>query len=444
MDLAGKRVLILGLGISGRSAANFCAARGARVLAADEAGEDRLRGLDELAPGIELRTGSTLPDPTDYDLVVPSPGIAVERYADRARAVLGDIELAGRFLEVPIVAVTGTNGKTTTVSLVEMMLRGSGLRARAAGNVGTPALSLVGEPLDVAVLEVSSFQLEAVERFAPRVAAVLNITPDHLDRHRSFEAYTRIKQRIFENQGPGDTAVLNFDDPASRALAPACKGAVSFFSTKGPVERGVCLDGGVALVIAPEGIQRVALDDLPVAHGPEIENLLASLAVVSALGVDPARALAATRDFIGLPHRCELVATQGGVRFVNDSKATNPGAAARSLRGFDAPVHWIAGGRDKGLDFATLADIAAERAKSACFYGETAQALETAMAGRIEVVRVTTLEQAITHSAERAEPGDVVLLAPACASFDQFASFEQRGERFRSAVHALATERKSQ
>ena len=428
--------MILGLGISGRSAANFCAARGAQVLAADEAGIDRLHGLDELTPGVELRTGAGLPDPADFDLVIPSPGVPSERYASRARRVVGDIELAGRFLEIPIIAVTGTNGKSTTVSLIEAILRGADLRARAAGNLGTPALSLVGQPLDVAVLEVSSFQLETIERFAPRSAAILNITPDHLDRHGSFDAYARTKQRIFENQGSDDMAVLNFDDPVSRAMAPTCKARVSFFSVRGPVERGVCLDGGAVAIVHPDGTQRIALDDVPFARGPAIENLLASIAIVHALGVDPVTAIRSAREFRGLPHRCELVATIAGVRFVNDSKATNPGAAARSLEAFDGRVHWIAGGRDKGLAFSPLADVAALRAKSACFYGETAAALEVAMAGRVEVRCVASLDQAVAHCAEHAESGDVVLLAPACASFDQFSSFEERGERFRSAVRA--------
>ncbi len=437
MELREQRILILGLGISGRSAANFCTARGARVCAADEAPRERLAGLDKIASDVELRTGEALPDPSSFDIVIPSPGIPQERYAGRARRVVGDIELAARFLEVPIVAVTGTNGKSTTVTLVEAMLRAGGMRARMAGNVGTPALSLVGEPLDVAVLEVSSFQLEAVEAFAPRVAAVLNVTPDHLDRHGNMENYAATKARILAQQGPSDSAVLNFDDPVTRAMATDCKAEVRFFSMRGPVPHGVCVDGGALAVIEPDGMKRVALEGTPFNRGHALANLLASVAITSALGVDPAVAVAAACDVAPLPHRCETIATRQGVIYVNDSKATNPGAAAQSLESFDAPIHWLAGGRDKGVDFDVLARAVEGRVVRAYLYGETAEALASAIGGRCETVRFDTLDEAVVASAARANSGEVVLLAPACASFDQFQNFEERGEHFRRAVHAL-------
>jgi len=438
MDLSGKNILVLGLGMSGRSAVNFCAARGAFVTAADEASADDLSGLDTLASNVTVSTGVAWPDPSGFDLVVPSPGIPSERYIERARAVAGDIELTSRFLEVPIVAVTGTNGKSTTVSLIEAMLRSAGLRTRAAGNVGTPALSLVGEALDVAVLEVSSFQLETTEHFAPKVAAVLNISPDHLDRHGSFEAYCRAKQRIFANQKTDDFAILNQDDAASRGLASGCKAQVSFTSRRGPVESGVCLDSGAVVVCHASGMERVSLDGLQLAGVHNVENVLAAVAVVSALGVDLNRAIGALRDFAGLPHRCEVVAVVSQVRFINDSKATNPGAAQSSIEGFDEPVIWIGGGRDKGLDFGALADVASARIKRAIFYGESADQLESAIANRITVDRARNLAEAVGLASNAAEPGDVVLLAPACASFDQFKSFEDRGEHFRAAVKSLA------
>ncbi|MDP6978404.1 MAG: UDP-N-acetylmuramoyl-L-alanine--D-glutamate ligase [Myxococcota bacterium] len=437
MKLAGQRVLILGLGISGRSAANFCAARGAEVLAADEAPREKLAALDTLAPEVALQVGQTLPDVADFDLVVPSPGVPRERYAERARKVIGDIELASRFLEVPIVAVTGTNGKSTTVTLVEAMLRAGELRARIAGNVGTPALSLVGEPLDVAVLEVSSFQLEAVETFAPRVAAVLNVTPDHLDRHGSMEVYAATKARIFARQGPSDTAVLNHDDTIVRGMASACKGEVRYFSTRGAVSRGACLDGGTLALIERDGMRRVALDGTAFSGGHALANLLAAVSIVTALGVDPARAIGAACDVAPLPHRCEDVATRGGVRFVNDSKATNPGAAAQSLESFAAPIHWLAGGSDKGIDFSSLADAAQGRVACAYLYGETAAALADVLDARVETRRFDTLDEALEAAAANACASEVVLLAPACASFDQFKNFEERGEHFRRAVEAL-------
>ena len=443
MDVSGKNVLVLGLGMSGRSAANFCAARGAKVTAADEAPASDLSELDSLASGIAVSVGCEWPDPADFDLVVPSPGIAASRYEGRAKHVAGDIELAGAFLQIPIVAVTGTNGKSTTVSLVEVMLQHAGLRAKAAGNLGTPALSLVGAPLDVAVLEVSSFQLEATRDFAPRVAAVLNISPDHLDRHGSFEAYRDAKAAIFANQRPDDVAVLNADDAECRDLAASCAARVILTSRRGPTEDGAFLDSGAIVVRHGAETQRFSLDGLKLAGVHNLENVLAAVAIVDSLGVDPAAAIGALRDFPGLPHRCEVIATVSNVRFINDSKATNPGAAQSSIEGFDEPVVWLAGGRGKGLAFDRLADVAATRVKAAVLYGESASQLEDALAGRVPVDRTKDLSAAVTVAWQRAEPGDVVLLAPACASFDQFKSFTDRGDHFRAAVQNLDPKRAS-
>lgn len=440
MNLEGSNVLVLGLGISGRSAANFCAARGARVVAADEAPEASLTGLSDLDSSVELRVGGALPDPADFDLVVPSPGIPRDRYARRARRVWGDIELAGRALGIPIVAVTGTNGKSTTVLLVEAMLRAAGLRARAAGNVGTPALSLTSEALDVAVLEVSSFQLEAVASFRPRVSAILNLSPDHLDRHGDFESYRATKCRIFANQRDEDVVVLNFDDPKVHALEDRVHSQVLGFSRMRPLARGVFFDSGSLVVQMNDGPLRLPLDGLRIEGVHNLENVLAALAIVVSLGVAPAPAVRALASFEGLPHRCETVAVRDQVRFVDDSKATNPGAALGSLGSFHQPLIWIAGGRDKGLDFSELAEIASRRVELALLIGEAAAKLEAALEGKVATVRVATLAAAVELAAQRAKPGDVVLLAPACASFDQFASFEERGDVFRRCVESLSSQ----
>jgi UDP-N-acetylmuramoylalanine--D-glutamate ligase len=438
MELAGRSILVIGLGISGRSAAAFCASRGAKVTAVDERPARELGDLSELGAGIELRTGSALPDLAEFDLVVPSPGVARERYARGARRVWGEIELAGRALAIPIVAVTGTNGKSTTVVLLEAMLREAGLRARAAGNLGNPALSLVGEALDVAVLEVSSFQLESVEAFRPKVAVILNVTPDHLDRHGDLASYAAAKQRLLAQQQAEDWAVLNFDDPVVRRMAGSTRARVIPFSRTRLLEGGVGFDSGAAVLRDESGSLRITLDELPLPGAHNLENALAALATIRALGADPARAAAALAGFRGLPHRCEVVAVLGGVCFVNDSKATNAGAALRSLESFREPLWWIAGGRDKDLDFGALADTAAGRVRAALLIGEAAPQLERALAGRVEVVRAGSLEEAVESAARRAVPGEVVLLSPACASFDQFASFEERGDRFREAVGRLA------
>ncbi len=441
LTLAAQRVLVLGLGISGRSAARFCAQRGARVVAADERPAAAISGLETLPPEVEVRLGAAFPDVAEFDLVVPSPGVPRERWAKRARRAWGDIELAYRALDVPIVAITGTNGKSTTTLLVDALLRAAGLRTRAAGNLGNPALELVGEALDFAVLEVSSFQLEAVESFRPRIAVVLNVTPDHLDRHGSFEGYLAAKARLLEQQQPADTAVLNFDDPAVRGLAERTRARVLPFRILGPLEHGAFWEAGCVVFAEPGGArERFSLSALRLPGVHNRENAVAALAAVVAAGAPARRAITAFASFEGLPHRMQTVARLGGVEWVNDSKATNPGAALRSLRSYETPLVWIAGGRDKGLDFRELAEAAQGRVRAAILIGEAAGKLETVLAGRLPVHDAGTLERAVALAAKLAQPGDVVLLAPACASFDQFRGFEERGERFRAAVNALAKE----
>jgi UDP-N-acetylmuramoylalanine--D-glutamate ligase len=441
LDLAGKHVLVLGLGISGLTAARFCAQRGARVLAADERAAAEIKGLEALPGQVERQLGVPFPDPAGFDLVVPSPGVPRQRYARRAARAWGDIELVFRALEVPIVAITGTNGKSTTTLLVEAMLRAAGRRARAAGNLGAPALGLVGEPLDFAVLEVSSFQLETVEDFRPRVAVILNATADHLDRHGSFEAYLAAKARLLAQQEASDTAVLNFDDPAVRGLADQTRARVLPFRTQGSLELGVFYEDGCAVLAEPGGArERFPLSGLRLPGLHNRENAIAALAAVVAAGAPAPRALAAFESFEGLPHRMQTVARRAGVEWVNDSKATNPGAALRSLRSYQTPLVWIAGGRDKGLDFGELAEAAQGRVRAAVLIGEAAKKLGSALAGRLPVHDAGTLERAVELAARLAQPGDVVLLAPACASFDQFRGFEERGERFRAAVAALPGE----
>jgi UDP-N-acetylmuramoylalanine--D-glutamate ligase len=437
LDLEGKRVLVLGLGISGRSAARFCAGLGAEVVAADERGLDVLGGLGDVAAVATLALGGALPDAAAFDLVVPSPGVPASRYAGRARRVWGDIELAWRALSVPIVAVTGTNGKSTTTRLVEALLRAAGLRAEAAGNIGSSALDLVGRPLDVAVLEVSSFQLETTEGFRPKVAVVLNITPDHLDRHGSFAGYVAAKARILANLGAGDTAVLSADDPATRALAAQVRGRVRLFSQREAIADGACLDAGSILLRDGEQTIRIPLEGFALPGVHNRENLLAALLAAFAAGADPQRAARAIGDFRGLPHRTEIVRRRAGVTWVNDSKGTNVGAALRSLESFEAPIVWIAGGKDKDLDFRPLAPVLEERARAAILIGQAAPKLAVALAGSVPLHEAGDLERAVALANELARPGDVVLLSPACASFDQFRSYEHRGERFRAAVEAL-------
>lgn len=445
MDLEGIDVLVLGLGMSGQSAARFCGERGARVVVADERPASAIEGLEALrgAPGVrEVIVGAAFPDPADFDLTVPSPGVPEARYRARARAAWGDIELTGRALQIPIVAVTGTNGKSTTVRLVEAMLRAAGLRARAAGNVGVPALSLVGQALDVAVLEVSSFQLEATESFRPHVAVVLNLTPDHLDRHGDLAGYAVAKRRLLAHQRDGDVAVLSFDDPIVRDFESHTQAEIVPFSLRGPIadgryRRAAWLDGGRAVLREEGSLRRVDLSSMPLRGLHNLENALAALTAAWVSGADPDLAVRGLIDFRGLPHRCELVAVVGGVSWIDDSKATNPGAAMRSLAGMRGGVVWIAGGRDKGLSYDELADVASQHVRQAVLIGEAAPQLEAALAGRVACEKSGTLDEAVRFAAKSARPGDVVLLAPACSSFDQFKNFEERGARFHEAVMRL-------
>ncbi|MBW2400597.1 MAG: UDP-N-acetylmuramoyl-L-alanine--D-glutamate ligase [Deltaproteobacteria bacterium] len=435
VDLAGKNVLVLGLGISGRSAANFCARRGARVIAADEREEAEIGALGEIDPEVSLQLGMPFPDPDIFDLVVPSPGVPAERYRDGAHRVWGDVELAFRHLAVPVVAITGTNGKSTTTLLVEAMLRAAGLRARAAGNVGTPVLDLVGNALDVAVLEVSSFQLETTESFRPRVAAVLNITPDHLDRHGNIEAYARAKARIVANQQSDDTAVLNMDDARVGAFASETKARILPVRCSGPAPGGAWLDAGTAVVTDATGATtRIPLDGMRLSGAHNRENAVFALAIATAAGADPVRAARALTSFAGLPHRGEVVRKVCGVTFIDDSKATNPGAAARAIEGVDGAVVWIAGGRDKGLDFGELAEVVNARVRAAVLIGEATETLAAQLGPDIELRRAESIEAAVEAAAGIAKAGDVVLLAPACASQDQFRDYAERGERFRDAA----------
>ncbi len=419
--------------MTGRSAAAFCAARGADVVLADERPGDP---PGPVAPGVRVRAGEPFPDPAGFDLVVPSPGVPRERWA-AAREAAGDVELAGRMLTVPIAAVTGTNGKSTTVLLLEALLRASGLRAEAAGNLGRPVLDLVGKPLDVAVVEVSSFQLEAVERFRPRVAVWLNTTPDHLDRHGDFETYAATKARLLARQGPEDVAVLAGDDPVVMAHAQT-RARVWRFTREGPCVPGAWLEGDTAVVDDGGGAVRVPLAGR--LEGIPRDNVLAALLAARALGADLAQAATGLLEFRPLPHRLEPVAEHGGVLFVNDSKATNPGAAAGALRQMRRPVVWIAGGRDKGVPYEAVVEAARGRVQHALLVGEAAPAIARALGQSVPHEQVGTVPEAVRRAAILARPGDVVLLAPACASFDQFESFEDRGTCFRQTVASVAND----
>ncbi len=428
-----QRILVLGMGRSGRAAAALLRRGGADLCLYDR---DASR-VDEarISLGGELRvaSGETPPDFDGFDRVVASPGL---RLAPDPRLV-PEVELAAEHLRAPLIGVTGTNGKSTTVVLIGEMLSASGMRAGVGGNLGTPLCELVQEPADWVVAELSSFQLEHARKLRVRIAVLLNLAPDHLDRHGDLATYAAAKAKLAELQQESDTLVANADDTWAQAVAERAPGRPLFFSTARQLEEGAWRDGD-ELVLGREGQDelRVPIDQLSRACRAHLPNALAAWLASAEAGAAAPAMLDVLRDFAGLPHRSEPVCTRSGVHYVNDSKATNPAAAAACVDAQHAPLWWLAGGRGKGADFTPLARVNAT-VRTAFVFGEAAQELDAVLSSRMQVVRVESLDAALHQAARRAQPGDVVLLSPACASHDQFESFEARGERFSELARAL-------
>jgi UDP-N-acetylmuramoylalanine--D-glutamate ligase len=451
MELNNKRVLVVGLGKSGVASALFLKAHGARVTVSDTKSGDELHNeipalLDH---GIAVETGGhgerTF---REQDLIVVSPGVPVDApLLNQARAmggtVIGEVELAAGFLRGPIVAITGSNGKTTTTSLTGEIIAAGGFPVLVGGNIGTPAISLAqrADSKSVIVLEVSSFQLETIQTFRPKVAVVLNVTPDHLDRHRTFDAYVDAKARIFENQQSGDFAVLNLDDPTCVALAKRTRAQVFWFSRQKEVQQGAWVRDGNVLFHHGTGQQEVLqVSEVPLKGAHNLENVLAAVCAGVLMGCAPEKIRKAVRQFKAVEHRLEFVATIRGVDYYNDSKATNVDATIKALESFPSNIHLILGGKDKGSDYSVLNDLLQQRVKRVYTIGAAAEKIESQIKG-VEVVHAETLENALRKASAVAQAGDVVLLAPACASFDQFKNYEQRGQAFKQAVQSLTEEK---
>jgi UDP-N-acetylmuramoylalanine--D-glutamate ligase len=453
MDVHKKRVLVVGLGKSGVASALFLRSKGAQVTVSDTKPQEQLK--DEIPAlldrGIAIETGGhgerTF---RGQDLIVVSPGVPFDAAPlAQARAlgenVIGEVELAAQFFPGRIVAITGSNGKTTTTSLAGQIVAAGGYRTVVGGNIGKPAVSLVeGATADtVAVLEVSSFQLEAIQTFRPHIAVILNITPDHLDRHHTFAAYADAKARIFENQTSNDFAVLNADDPTCTALANRTRAHVFWFSRKKEVKQGADIREGRILFRDSNGQQEIMLaSEIPLKGAHNVENAMAAACVGALLGCEPAQIRKAIQSFRAVEHRLEHVATVNGVEYYNDSKATNVDATIKALESFPGNIHLILGGKDKGSDYSVLNDLLKERVKRVYTIGAAAAKIESQIKGA-ETTHAETLENAIRSAASVAKPGDVVLLAPACASFDQFRNYEHRGKVFKEVVKALAQAGKS-
>jgi UDP-N-acetylmuramoylalanine--D-glutamate ligase len=433
--------LVVGLARSGRAAALLLASRGEEVIGCDVGSPAGLEGLREAAVEVHLDTDG-VPLLERARCLVKSPGVpreapVVRLARERGIPVLGELELAWRVLPNRFVAVTGTNGKTTVTELLGHVWRTASEPVAVAGNVGTPLASLAGEVAEdvTVVCEASSFQLEDAEAFAPECAVLLNVTPDHLDRHHDFEDYLRAKLRIFANQGNDDVAVFNADEPAleGRDLGgcarriPYCRGA--------DPDCAVSINEDV-LFVGSEPLMEVAELSLPGPHNAD--NAMAAAVAATAMGIDRGSIREALRTFPGVPHRLERVAEIDGVLYINDSKATNVAAAAAALRSFDGGVRAILGGSLKGGGFEGLAEPVAERCVACYLIGEAADALASDLAGSgVELRRSGDLEAAVREAARDAVRSEVVLLAPACASFDAYRDYEERGEHFRSLVEEL-------
>ena len=446
-DLSGARVLVVGGALTGMSVCRFLAKRGSRVTLTDRsdlAGRDaELSALTDL--GVELIIGGHREkDFLDADMIVVSPGVPLSieplRRAERAGVtIIGDVELAFWHLEAPICAVTGTNGKTTTTALLGDMLDACGRNVAVGGNIGEPLVDLVdgSEDLDYIVAELSSFQLEAICTFRPLVSVLLNITPDHLDRYPGFEEYVQAKLRMFENQTGDDWAVLNADDPEVMARTQGITPKRVLFSREEALDEGVtwkdgrivCRMEGASHTYDPEGSALTGVHNR--------ENIMAAVAAAASMGCTGDAVDRAIHAFRPAAHRLEFVGEANGVRYFDDSKATNVGAALRSVESFDGGVHLIMGGVDKGGSYAPLVEAVRQRVTALYLLGEAAARIEEELGGAAKVVRAADMVDAVRRASDAASLGDVVLLAPACSSFDMYENYKERGKHFA----ALATER---
>ena len=448
MDLSGKSVLVFGAGVSGFSAAKTLLEQQAMVTLAD--GKERgdlkhAEGLAELVGKIELALGRQ--DEAllaGKDLLILSPGISINHVLPQAALrlqipVWGEVELAGRLCKAPIAAVTGTNGKTTTTTLLGEMMKTKYAEVVIGGNIGVGLAQAVSQVSSqgYVVAEISSFQLEAAGTFQPHIAVILNLTPDHIDRHGSFAGYGAVKEQIFANQQPQDYLVLNHDDENVRDMANRCRSQAFFFSRRVELESGAFVSGG-SICLRWQGKSALVcrVDEMKLFGGHNVENALAACAAAFLAGVDPEQMAKVLRDFTGVEHRIEPVATLEGVRWYNDSKATNPESSIKALEAFDGHVVLIAGGRDKNTDLSEFADLIKAKADLLILIGEAAERFELAAraAGVEKIVRSASLADAVETARRLAKSPQVVLLSPACASYDMFDNYEQRGEIFKQLV----------
>ena len=449
MELPHKKILVVGLGKSGLSAARYLSKKGAQVAVSELKEErelDRALLQEALKLGIDLETGGHKEETfLNSDMIIVSPGVPLgigplKAAAEAGIPVMGEMELASRLINTPLVAVTGTNGKSTATAFLGSMLKDAGLKAFVGGNIGTPLMDYAAGDwrADYAVVEVSSFQLDTMEDFSPIISLVLNISPDHLDRYPDYEAYVQSKLSIFKNQGAGQYAILNDDDQILSQFEPAGGLSVLRYGLEKRENRQAHMEGrSIKAHLPGEKEESFGLERFKLPGRHNRENLMGVILTVLILGIGPRIIQRTIEQFQGLPHRLEHVGTLGGVDFYNDSKATNVDAALRSVVTFDRPIILIAGGRHKGADYLPLVEAATGKVKKAIFLGEAKHILADAFKGTIPFALAEDMRDAVSQSFSSSKPKDVVLLAPACSSFDMFSDYAHRGRVFREEVKRL-------
>ncbi|CAG1066371.1 UDP-N-acetylmuramoylalanine--D-glutamate ligase [uncultured bacterium] len=444
--LKGKRAIVVGLASTGISASRFLAKCGCAVVATDAKAFDALPGVETLvAFGVEIRAGGHSGiELSGVDMVVVSPGVPSDHpllaeAREEGAEVISDIELAWRFIDSPVIAVAGTNGKTTTTTLLGKALEDAGFKVFVGGNIGTPAVEYVeeGGGADFCVLEVSSFHLETTRFFNPHIGILINITEDHLDRYRDFAHYAATKFRLFENQSEADFAVINVND-AVIARSPACfgRGRVIPFTVEGKCD-GLFLEEGEIIHMMDGKREEYPVDSIRLTGLHNMENVMAVIGAARRAGVKKESLMKTLSAFAGLHHRMELVRELDGVTYIDDSKGTNIGALEMALRGLKGPVVLIAGGVDKGGDYRALAPLIREKVKAMVLIGEARQKIYDALGALTKTITAETFEEAVKAGRDNALPGDTVLLCPACSSFDMFRNYKERGERFAALVKAF-------
>lgn len=447
MELKNKNIVVVGLARTGASVARFLCRSGAKVTVSDSKGRETLAKFVDALQGlpIEFEFGRHGEETfRSADLIVVSPGVPMDIAPLKLAAscgipIISEIELAASFIDAPLAAITGTNGKTTTTTLAGEIFTGCGFSTFVGGNIGKPLIDLVtsGERVQRVVAEISSFQLEGIVNFHPKVAVLLNLTEDHLDRYSSFQEYIDAKLRIFANQTSEDFAVLNIDDPLVAGCSGRTAARIVPMSRLSVLEEGIFCRDNVITFKMDGRVERFPTEAFKLRGVHNIDNCMAALATALLMGCDAAKARTVVENFTGLPHRMELVSTVNGVPYYNDSKGTNVGSVVKSLESFPGNIILIAGGKDKGGEYTPLAGLVKERVKVLVLLGEAKERIRSALGHLADTVTVGSLEEAVREAHRLARPGDVVLFSPACSSYDMFRNYEERGDCFAAAVRAL-------